>query len=116
MMGKPKNGLKPKGCLQFRLIFFRYPEYNAGKQIMNVRQLDCPPSSTSQQSSSSSSSVTHALLVILIILVAIVGVLVVYYNRQKLHDSVKPLVVSFQKSMQYSTIDKEETEVPETNV
>ena len=53
---------------------------------------------------------TNFLLVVLILLVLAVGVLVVFYNRQKLRESVKPLVVSFKKSMQYRTINKDDTE------
>ncbi len=98
-----------------------YPESNAGKRVLNVDRFECQkPSKTtggadSDFASAEGSTTTHALLVILILLVIAVGCLVVYYNRIKLHEKVKPLVVSFQKSMQYRTIGKEE-EPQEVNV
>ncbi len=69
------------------------------------------------EKSSSGRGVTNGLLVTLILLVLLVGLLVIYYHRQALRDTVKPLVVSFQKSMQYSTIEKDDQkEVHEVNV
>lgn len=102
-----------------------YPIANAGKKILNANRLDCAPPESADKSLSSAAlhhgrGVTNGLLVTLIVLVIVVGAMVVYYNRQKLRDNVKPLVVSFQKSMQYKTIDKEEVMAeqtpPEVNV
>ena len=44
-----------------------------------------------------------------------VGALVIYYHRKRMHDRLKPLVESLQKSMQYKTIEKED-EQPEISV
>lgn len=87
--------------------FDGYPERNAGKRVTNAEISGCSPDHN---------SLTNVLLSILIILMIGVGILVIYYHRQKIHSSFKPLVVSFHKSMQYRTIDKEEEPPSEVNV
>ena len=52
----------------------------------------------------------------LIIVMIIIAIALVYYNGQKVKETVKPLVVGFQKSMQYKTIEKEEEAAQEVDV
>lgn len=95
-----------------------FPEYNGGKKITNVERLECAPATIAVSSSSSSgpSTLTNVLLVLLIIVIVLVGIALVYHNGQRVKDTVKPLVVGFQKSMQYKTIDKEEEAAQEVDV
>ena len=91
-----------------------------------MERLECAPAtikvggnnSNHSRSSSvgSSSTLTNILLVLLIVVIIIVGIALVYYNGQKMKETVKPLVVGFQKSMQYKTIDKEEEAAQEVDV
>ena len=92
------------------------PEVNAGRQILNVMRLDCPtvPKADHVQTAISH-SITHALLSILIVLVAFLLIVLLVINRDRVRSNVKPLVVRFQKSMQYRTISRE-PEVTEVNV
>jgi hypothetical protein len=88
------NSASSTGIKLYKAIYFQedircydgYPDTNAGKRIVNIKNFECDPkaksSSSSHSSSQSGSSVTHALLVILILLVIAVGALVVYYHRE----------------------------------
>ncbi|XP_059082511.1 trophoblast glycoprotein-like [Tigriopus californicus] len=87
--------------------FDGYPERNAGRRVTNAEISECSPTHN---------SLTNVLLSILILVMIGLGLLIVYYHRQRIHSSFKPLVVSFQKSMQYRTIDKEEEPPTEVNV
>lgn len=98
-----------------------YPVYNAGKAVLNVQRLECAPplktgSSETSMPTEASGSLTNALLVILIILVVVVGLLVIFYNRDRLHGSVKPIIENVQRSFQYRTINKEEETQQGVNV
>eukprot|EP00095_Tigriopus_kingsejongensis_P004630 maker-scaffold291_size219542-snap-gene-0.13 protein:Tk04630 transcript:maker-scaffold291_size219542-snap-gene-0.13-mRNA-1 annotation:"hypothetical protein DAPPUDRAFT_103849" len=88
--------------------FDGFPDTNAGLRVKDANISDCTPTH-------SSTSLTNVLLSILILLVIGVGLLVMYNHRQTIHSSFKPLVVSFHKSMQYRTIDKEEEPPTEVN-
>jgi hypothetical protein len=89
------NSASSTGIKLYKAIYFQedircydgYPDTNAGKRIVNIKNFECDPKAKSSSSShsssqSGSSSVTHALLVILILLVIAVGALVVYYHRE----------------------------------
>lgn len=92
------------------------PEVNAGRQILNVAKFECPELPKADQVQTAiGHSITHALLVILIVLITILVVVLLIINRDRVRSNVKPLIVSFQKSMQYRTIGKE-PEVSEVNV
>ena len=60
-------------------------------------------------------SITHALLSILIVLVTALLLVLLVINRDRVRSNVKPLITTFQKSMQYRTI-KKDPEVSEVNV
>ena len=109
-------------CIKLRLFqdklkcFSGTPEVNAGRQILNVLKLDCPeiPRADHVQTAIGH-SVTHALLSILIVLVVFLLIVLLVINRDRVRSNVKPIVVRFQKSMQYRTISRE-PEVTEVNV
>ena len=97
-----------------------YPKIVAGRRVLNIGELQCDPHAASKDSATAAAaaagqSVTHGLLVVLILTVLAVGALVIYYHRKRMHDKLKPLVESLQKSMQYKTIERED-EQPEINV
>jgi len=96
-----------------------YPKIVAGRRVLNIGELQCDPNAASKDSATAAAaagqSVTHGLLVVLILTVLAVGALVIYYHRKRMHDKLKPLVESLQKSMQYKTIERED-EQPEINV
>ena len=54
----------------------------------------------------SNPEVTHSLLTILIVLLVALMFILLYFNRRKVQDNVKPLIDNFQRSMQYKTIEK----------
>ena len=96
-----------------------YPKIVAGRRVLNIGELQCDPNAASKGSAAAAAtagqSVTHGLLVVLILTVLAVGALVIYYHRKRMHDKLKPLVESLQKSMQYKTIERED-EQPEISV
>ena len=74
------------------------PETNAGKSFnkLDVKAMGCI----------SNPEVTHSLLTILIVLLVALMFILLYFNRRKVQDNVKPLIDNFQRSMQYKTIEK----------
>ena len=108
--------------------FDGYPVDNAGKQIMNIQKMRCPPPgfvfggrnggqvlydhAEAIQGAQTAASVTHALLVILILLVATVAVILIILYRGRLQETCKPLVVKFQQSLQYRSIGTSEDQTP----
>ena len=74
------------------------PETNAGKSFskLDVMAMGCI----------SNPEVTHSLLTILIVLLVALMFILLYFNRRKVQDNVKPLIDNFQRSMQYKTIEK----------
>ena len=97
--------------------FDGYPKYVAGRRIIDIGKLECDPNANKDPSAAAAAgqSVTHGLLVVLILVVLAVGAMVIYYHRKRMHDKLKPLVESLQKSMQYKTIERED-ELPEVSV
>ena len=102
---------------KYSRCFDGYPKNVAGRRIVNIGELQCDPNAASKSAAAAAAgqSVTHGLLVVLIMTVLAVGALVIYYHRKRMHDRLKPLVESLQKSMQYKTIEKED-EQPEISV
>ena len=96
--------------------FSGLPDVNAGRQILNVMKLECPevPKADHVQTAIGH-SITHALLSILIVLVTALLLVLLVINRDRVKSNVKPLISSFQKSMQYRTINRD-AEVSEVNV
>jgi hypothetical protein len=86
------------------------PEANAGRKILNVGLLYCSDSNgvprTGNHHTSSSSGITHTLLVILIILIACLLAALLYIHKEKVHSNLQ----TFQRSMQYRTIEKDLSE------
>ena len=74
------------------------PEVNAGKKFENIdlNQMEC----------TADPKVTHSLLTILIVLLVAVMLVLLYLNRGRVQNNVKPLMDNFQRSMQYSSIEK----------
>ena len=74
------------------------PEINAGKSFarVNVKAMGCI----------SDPKVTHTLLTVLILLLVALMFVLLYFNRRRVQDNVKPLIDNFQRSMQYKTIEK----------
>merc|ERR1712223_59515 len=74
------------------------PEVNAGKSFgrVNVEAMGCI----------SDPKVTHSLLTVLILILVAVMFVLLYFNRRKVQENVKPLIDNFQRSMQYKTIEK----------
>ena len=97
--------------------FDGYPEYVAGRRVIDIGKLECDPNANKDSAAAAAAgqSVTHGLLVVLVLVVLAVGALVIYYHRKRMHDKLKPLVESLQKSMQYKTIERED-ELPEVSV
>lgn len=86
-----------------------WPISNAGKRIITISRLQCPPRpSNSSERIGVGTSITHALLIILIFIVGGLLGSLLYINRSKIKSNVSPLIDSFQKSMQYKTIEKDE--------
>ena len=91
-------------CNKYCLIWQRMrcyqgkPETNAGKSFskLDVKAMGCI----------SNPEVTHSLLTILIVLLVALMFILLYFNRRKVQDNVKPLIDNFQRSMQYKTIEK----------
>lgn len=97
------------------------PEANAGRRIQNIAELNCldsqgVPRSGSHHKTSGGSGITHTLLVILIILIACLLAALLYIHKEKVHSNLQ----TFQRSMQYRTIEKDISETthipPEVNV
>ena len=74
------------------------PEINAGRRFarIDVKAMGCI----------SNPKVTHSLLTILIVLLVALMFILLYFNRRKVQDNVKPLIDNFHRSMQYKTIEK----------
>ena len=74
------------------------PEVNEGKSLgrVNVEAMGCI----------SDPKVTHSLLTVLILILVAVMFVLLYFNRRKVQENVKPLIDNFQRSMQYKTIEK----------
>ena len=95
-----------------------------GRKILNIGELRCLDSNGVPRSgthhTSSSSGITHTLLVILIILIACLLAALLYIHKEKVHSNLQ----TFQRSMQYRTIEKDVSETthipsglpPEVNV
>ena len=98
----------------------------AGISLLNVQKLECPRDNTSSGSipvdsyHHSSNGITQTLLVLLIIMVAALLIGLLYVNRERIQNNVKPLVDNFNRSLQYQTIEKDNLEQqqvpPEVNV
>ena len=77
---------------------------------MNIGELKCLDSNgiprTGTHHASSSSGITHTLLVILIILIACLLAALLYIHKEKVHSNLQ----TFQRSMQYRTIEKDLSE------
>ena len=74
------------------------PEVNAGRYFgrVDVDAMGCIHDP----------KVTHSLLTVLILILVAVMFVLLYFNRRKVQDNVKPLIDNFQRSMQYKTIEK----------
>ena len=74
------------------------PEVNAGRYFgrVDVDAMGCI----------SDPKVTHSLLTVLILILVAVMFVLLYFNRRKVQENVKPLIDNFQRSMQYKTIEK----------
>jgi len=98
------------------------PEENAGRKILNALVLNCldsnnvPRSGNHRHSASIGSGTTHTLLVILIILISCLLAVLLYIHKEKVHSNFQ----TFQRSLQYRTIEKDISEntpiPPEVNV
>jgi len=92
--------------------FDGFPESNAGKRIINLSQLRCPPESPQEKIVTRTREENRALsavtVVSLLVATAAVSALV-YSQRQRVKQTMQPLIVGFRRSMQYRTIgDREE--------